>query len=79
MHLLPCTVYLSIDFLINFFYQKFKIARKKIKKDKYTISKVMFVGLVDKNRQKVFDKNLQIVSKRAIKSLMYLFYLIKIN
>ena len=52
---------------------------KKFKKDDYIISKVKSEGFADKNRQKVFDENLQIVDKRAIKSLIYLLYLKKVN
>jgi glycosyltransferase involved in cell wall biosynthesis len=52
---------------------------KKFKKADYIISKVKSGGFADKNRQKVFDENLQIVGKRAIKNLIYLLYLKKVN
>tara|TARA_A100001015_G_scaffold309711_1_gene409670 strand:- start:251 stop:478 length:228 start_codon:yes stop_codon:yes gene_type:complete len=43
------------------------------------ISNVKSGGLADKNRQKVFDENLMIISKKNNKLLTYILYLKKLN
>lgn len=67
---------ISSDF--DFFYNCF-LKKKKFKKINNIISIVKSGGLADKNRQKVFNENIMIVSKKRNRNLIYMLYLIKIS
>tara|TARA_B100001093_G_C26846125_1_gene1022861 strand:- start:1090 stop:1872 length:783 start_codon:yes stop_codon:yes gene_type:complete len=67
---------ISSDF--DFFYNCF-LKKKKFKKINNIISVVKSGGLADKNRQKVFNENIMIVSKKRNRVLIYMLYLIKIS
>ncbi len=66
----------SSDF--EFFFNCFE-RKKKFKRINMIISNVKSGGLADKNRQKVFDENLMIISKKNNKLLTYILYLKKLN
>jgi glycosyltransferase involved in cell wall biosynthesis len=66
----------SSDF--DFFYYCYS-SRKKFRKIDHIIAKVKTGGVSDKNRQMVFNENLNIIKKKGNKSLLYLLYLKKIS
>ena len=66
----------SSDF--DFFYYCYS-SRKKFRKIDHIIAKVKAGGVSDKNRQMVFNENLNIIKKKGNKSLLYLLYFKKIS